>query len=83
MFSNFECEIESVSLSMESGKLALQANGSVLIRYRDCVFLVTATMSKPREGIDFFPLTMEVEERLYSRGKIPGNFCKVVPVRSR
>jgi len=76
MFSNFECEIESVSLSIESGKLALQANGSVLIRYRDCVFLVTATMSKPREGIDFFPLTMEVEERLYSRGKIPGNFFR-------
>jgi polyribonucleotide nucleotidyltransferase len=76
MFSSFEREIESVPLTLESGKLALQANGSVLMRYRDCVFLVTATMAKPREGIDFFPLTIEIEERLYARGKIPGNFFR-------
>jgi polyribonucleotide nucleotidyltransferase len=59
------------------GKLAQQANGSCLVRYGDTVTLVTATQSKePREGIDFFPLSVDYEEKLYSVGKIPGGFIK-------
>ncbi|MCH8184660.1 MAG: polyribonucleotide nucleotidyltransferase [Chloroflexi bacterium] len=76
MLSTFSREVGTRSLSLESGKLALQANGSVVLRYGDCVLLITATMSKPREGIDFFPLTIEFEERLYARGKIPGSFFR-------
>ena len=76
MLSTFSREVGTGSLSLESGKLALQANGSVVLRYGDCVLLITATMSKPREGIDFFPLTIEFEERLYARGKIPGSFFR-------
>lgn len=64
-------------LVLETGRLAQQANGSVLIRYGDTVVLCTATASKePREGIDFFPLTVDYEERLYAVGKIPGGFIK-------
>jgi len=64
-------------LIIESGKLAKQANGAVLVRYGDTAVLVTATASaEPREGIDFFPLTVDYEERLYSVGKIPGGFIK-------
>ncbi len=64
-------------LSLEVGKVAKQANGSVLVRYGDTVVLVTACMSKePREGIDFFPLLVDYEERLYAVGKIPGGFIK-------
>lgn len=64
-------------LSLEVGKVAKQANGSVLVRYGDTVVLVTACMSKePREGIDFFPLLVDYEERLYAVGKIPGGWIK-------
>ena len=76
MLTSFEHVYESGTLVMESGQLALQANGSILVKQGDCALLVTATMSKPREGIDFFPLTIDVEERLYSRGKIPGSFFR-------
>ena len=76
MLASFEHVYESGALVMESGQLALQANGSILVKQGDCALLVTATMSKPREGIDFFPLTIDVEERLYSRGKIPGSFFR-------
>ena len=76
MSSNFERQVGAKPLVFETGKLAQQANGSVLIRYGDCVALVTATMSSPREGIDFFPLTIDFEERLYARGKIPGSFFR-------
>ncbi len=76
MSSSNSLSIGSKTLSIETGKLAQQANGSVVVRYGDNVLLVTATTSKPREGIDFFPLTMEVEERLYARGKIPGSFFR-------
>ena len=76
MLTTFEHVYESGKLVMESGQLALQANGSILVKQGDCALLVTATMSKPREGIDFFPLTIDVEERLYSRGKIPGSFFR-------
>ncbi len=64
-------------LIMEFDKVAKQANGAVLIHYGDTVVLVTATISKePREGIDFFPLLVDYEERLYAVGKIPGGFIK-------
>src|SRR5690554_5451048 len=64
-------------LSIETGKVAKQANGSALVRYGDTVVLVTVTMSEePREGIDFFPLLIDYEERLYAVGKIPGSFIK-------
>ena len=76
MSSRFEAIIGSRPLKLETGKLAQQANGSVLVTYGDNVLLVTATMSKPREGIDFFPLTIDFEERLYARGKIPGSFFR-------
>ena len=76
MLKSFEHVYEPGTLIMESGQLALQANGSVLVKQGDCALLVTATMSKPRAGIDFFPLTIDVEERLYSRGKIPGSFFR-------
>ena len=65
------------SLTAEIGKVAKQANGSVLLRFGDTVVLVTATVSKePRQGIDFFPLLVDYEERLYAVGKIPGGFIK-------
>lgn len=64
-------------LQLETGRLAKQANGAVLVRYGDtCVLTTATTNSSPREGIDFFPLTVDYEERLYSVGKIPGGFIK-------
>lgn len=73
----FKTEIAGRTLVFETGKLAQQANGSVLARYGDTVVLVTATASKePREGVDFLPLTVDYEERLYAVGKIPGGFIK-------
>jgi polyribonucleotide nucleotidyltransferase len=64
-------------LTMETGRLAGQADGSVLVRYGDTVVLVTACATeRPREGIDFFPLTIDYEERLYAAGKIPGSFFR-------
>ncbi len=72
-----EIEIGGRSLSLETGLLARQANGAVVIRYGDTVVLVTATASeKPREGVDFFPLTCDFEEKMYAAGKIPGGFFK-------
>lgn len=71
----FEMELGGRSLIIETGQLAGQANGSVLVRYGDTVVLVTATMSsEPREGIDFFPLIVDYEERMYAVGKIPGGW---------
>ena len=64
-------------LSIETGRVAKQADGAVLVRYGGTVILAAATMSdKPREGVDFFPLTVDFEERMYSAGKIPGGFIK-------
>ena len=74
--STFELELGGRQLSVQTGKLAQQAGGSAVLRYGDSVLLVTATMSKPREGIDFFPLTIDFEERMYARGKIPGSFFR-------
>src|SRR5574342_1193626 len=64
-------------LSIEIGKLGKQAHGSALVRYGDTVVLVTACAAdKPREGIDFFPLTVDYRENFYAAGKIPGGFFK-------
>src|SRR5438309_5460939 len=64
-------------ISIETGRVAEQANGAVIIRQGDTVVLSTAVMSKePREGIDFFPLTCDYEEKLYAAGKIPGAFMR-------
>ncbi|WP_077367540.1 polyribonucleotide nucleotidyltransferase [Anaerosalibacter sp. Marseille-P3206] len=73
----FKYELAGRDLTVTIGKVAEQANGSCIVRYGDTVVLVTATASKePREGIDFFPLSVDFEERLYSVGKIPGGFIK-------
>lgn len=64
-------------MTLETGRMARQANGSVLVRYGDTAVLVTAVASRqPRQGIDFFPLTVDFEERLYAVGKIPGGYIK-------
>ena len=73
----FECEVGDRKFSIETGKLAGQANGAVTVRYGDTVVLVTCGISsEPREGIDFLPLTVDYEERLYAAGKIPGGFIR-------
>ena len=73
----FELLVAGRPLVIETGKLAKQAGGAVLVRYGDTAVIVAATASaEPREGIDFFPLTVDYEERLYSVGKIPGGFIK-------
>lgn len=71
-----EIEIAGRTLSIETGKLAQQAHGSAVVRYGDAVVLVTAVMGGVREGLDFFPLTIEYEERLYAVGRIPGSFFR-------
>lgn len=77
MESKFETEIAGRKLVVETGKLATLSNGSVLIKYGETAVMVNANASaEPREGIDFFPLSVEYEERLYSVGKIPGGFIK-------
>ena len=73
----FQISLAGRPLVVETGKLAKQAGGAVLIRYGDTAVIVAATASaEPREGIDFFPLTVDYEERLYAVGKIPGGFIK-------
>jgi DNA polymerase III epsilon subunit family exonuclease len=72
-----EAQIGGHAFSMEAGKLAEQADGAVIVRLGDTVVLATAVASKePREGVDFFPLTVDYEERMYAAGKIPGGFIK-------
>jgi DNA polymerase III epsilon subunit family exonuclease len=71
-----DAEIGGQAFSLEAGKLAEQADGAVLVRYGDTVVLATAVSSQPREGLDFFPLTVDYEERMYAAGKIPGGFIK-------
>ena len=74
-YQKFESDYAGQPLTVETGHVAEQANGAVMIRCRDTVVLVTATANKaPREGIDFFPLTCDYEEKLYSVGRIPGSF---------
>ena len=73
----FETTLGGRSFVVETGKMAKQANGAVLVRYGETVVLVTATASaEPREGVDFFPLTVDYEEKMYAVGKIPGGFIK-------
>lgn len=73
----FELELGGRKLSIETGRIAQLADGAVLVRYGDTVVLVTACASaEPKEGIDFFPLSVDYEERLYAVGKIPGGFIK-------
>ncbi len=69
-------EIAGRTLTIETGRLAHQAGGAVTVRYGDTMMLGTATASKPRPGIDFFPLSVEFEERLYAAGRIPGSFFR-------
>jgi len=71
-----ERELGGRTLSIETGRMAKQAHGSALVRYGDTVVLVTAVRAQPREGIDFFPLTVEYREMTYAAGKIPGGFFK-------
>ena len=77
MYKKFEMELAGRTLRVDVGRVAKQANGAVLMHYGDTVVLSTATASdKPREGIDFFPLSVEYNEKLYAVGKIPGGFNK-------
>ena len=77
MVKQFSMELAGRTLTVEIAKVAAQANGAALMRYGDTVVLSTATASeKPREGIDFFPLSVEFEEKMYAVGKIPGGFNK-------
>lgn len=77
MYKKFEMELAGRTLRVDVGRVAAQANGAAFMHYGDTVVLSTATASdKPRDGIDFFPLSVEYEEKLYSVGKIPGGFNK-------
>ena len=77
MYKSFSMELAGRTLTVDIGRVAAQANGAALMHYGDTVVLSTATASdKPREGIDFFPLSVEYEEKLYAVGKIPGGFNK-------
>ena len=77
MFKSFSMELAGRILTVEVGRVAKQANGAAFMHYGDTVVLSTATASdKPRDGIDFFPLSVEFEEKLYAVGKIPGGFTK-------
>ena len=77
MFKKFEMELAGRTLRVDVDRVAKQANGAVLMHYGDTTVLCTATASdKPRDGIDFFPLSVEFEEKLYAVGKIPGGFNK-------
>ena len=77
MYKTFSMELAGRTLSVNIGRVAAQANGAAFMRYGDTVVLSTATASeKPREGIDFFPLSVEYHEKMYSIGKIPGGFTR-------
>ena len=77
MYRKYSMELAGRTLTAEIGRVAELANGEAILRYGDTVVLVTACASeKPRDGIDFFPLSIDYEERLYSVGKIPGGFIK-------
>lgn len=76
MTHSFERQLGAKNLAIETGRLAQQANGSVVIRYGDSMALITATMGNARDGGDFFPLTIDFEEKLYAKGQIPHNFFR-------
>ena len=76
-FRQFETEVGGRKVIVETGKYAEQANGSCVVRCGDTVVMVNVTMSEtPREGMDFFPLQVDFEEKMYAVGKIPGGFKK-------
>ena len=77
MYKKFETELAGRNLTIETGKIAELTNGNVIVRYGDTVVMVNVTASKePKEGVDFFPLSVDYEEKLYAVGKIPGSFQK-------
>ncbi len=77
MYKQYTMELAGRTLRVDIGRVCAQANGAALLHYGDTVVLSTATASKePREGIDFFPLSVEYEEKMYAVGKIPGGFNK-------
>ena len=77
MYKSYSMELAGRTLTVDIGRVAKQANGAALMHYGDTTVLATATASKePREGIDFFPLSVEYEEKMYAVGKIPGGFNK-------
>lgn len=77
MLKTYSMELAGRTLTVETGKLAGLANGNVLVRYGDTVVMVNVVASKePREGIDFFPLSVDYEEKMYAAGKIPGSFTR-------
>ncbi len=77
MIKNYETELAGRKLIIETGRIAELANGSVMVRYGETVVMVNVTAAKePKEGIDFFPLSVDYEEKLYAVGKIPGSFTK-------
>jgi len=77
MYKMYEMELAGRTLRVDVDRVAKQANGAVLMHYGDTTVLCTSTASeKPRDGIDFFPLSVEYNERLYAVGKIPGGFNK-------
>ena len=77
MFKKYETQLAGRTLSIETGKIAELANGNVVVRYGETVVMVNVTAAKePKEGIDFFPLSVDYEEKLYAVGKIPGGFTK-------
>ena len=77
MFKTYSMELAGRPLTIETGKFAGLANADVVVRYGETVVMVNVTASKePREGIDFFPLSVDYEEKMYSVGKIPGGFTR-------
>ena len=77
MFKVYETEVAGRKLSIETGKICGLTNGSVMVRYGETVVMVNVTAAKePKEGIDFFPLSVDYEEKLYAVGKIPGGFTR-------
>ena len=76
MAQKLETQFGGRTLTIETGTLARLAGGAVTVRYGDTMVLGTANRSEPRPGLDFFPLTVDFEERMYAAGKIPGGFIK-------
>ena len=76
-YLNESIKVGEQTLTVETGKVAKQADGSVVVRYGDTIILVTAVSARsPREGLDFFPLTVEYRESMYAAGRIPGNYFR-------
>ncbi len=71
-----QCTVDGKTISIETGRIAKQSNGSVIVRCGKAAVMVTVNSAKPREGIDFFPLTVDFLEKIYSAGRIPGGFFK-------